>query len=478
MNCSVVKTVLSVIFFTFIFYACQQDPKEIGLGFADPNSGQVVFSDTFSLKTSTLYIDSAVSANVGRLLVGQYEDPKFGKITAHAFVEPSLFSFTFGNFPVYDSVALILDYDYSYGDSTHIQHLSVYKLSEKIDTLSYKTSDRKLAYEASPLGSVAFRANKFRPAGTRGTSITFPSISVSQSPVPVFTQGSNDTLRISLNNDFGRDLFNQSRAGVFTSDDLLRQYLKGFALIPDVTDNAAICGFSALNSGGFSSLRLYYHASGSTTPLAYDFRISFKHFSTLQANRSSTALSNLQAYQPLPSALTNEETYLQAGTAIVTKLEFTNLEFLKSQKNISINSAELLLTPIVNNTTFTPPPPDLVLYEATANNRFRLVQNTVSGIQINSFVTVQGEGTGQVINIQSPQIAGYDALNNRYRFFITSYFQAAIISKNPNNSLLIAPAYQQSIAPLGASTDRLILGSPKHPTAPVRFKVYYTKLNP
>jgi hypothetical protein len=478
MNYSVVKLVLSVIGFSFIFYACQQDPKEIGLGFADPSSGQVVFSDTFSVTTSTLYIDSVVSANTGRLLVGQYQDPAFGKITAKAFVEPSLFSFSFGNFPVYDSVALILDYDYSYGDSTRTQQLSVHRLAASVDTLPYKTSDPELPYESVALGSVFFKAKNFRPSGSPAIGINFPSITVAQSPLPVFTQGSNDTLRISLNREFGNALFNQIRAGALATDALLREYLKGFALIPGAADNAAVCGFSALNSAGFSSLRLYYHASGSTSPLAYDLRISFKHFSTLQADRSGTLLSNLPTSQPLPSALTNEQTYVQAGTGIVTKLEFTNLNFLKIQKNISINSAELLIRPILTNTAFTPPLPDLVLYEATSSHRFRLVQATVSGRVISSFVTVQGEGTGQVINVQNPQVASYDALNNRYRFFISTYLQAAIINKNPTNSLLIAPAYVQSNAPLGAAVSRLTLGSTKHPTAPLQLKVYYTKLNP
>ena len=76
------------VLFMLYFTSCQQT-SIIGVGVANQGDAQMFQTDTFSIDASTLFVDS-IQTDRSRsefLLVGKYNDPIFGKISATSFVK-------------------------------------------------------------------------------------------------------------------------------------------------------------------------------------------------------------------------------------------------------------------------------------------------------------------------------------------------------------------------------------------------------
>jgi hypothetical protein len=476
---------VSVIVSALLLFACEQSPKDIGFNFKKDRADTlgVNYSDNLiQLKSSTVLVDSVNTHDNLILLTGSYTDARFGKISASAYCQVSQFnsSVSFGNFPTYDSLKLILGYVSSYGDTTKYQTLRVYRLTDSVKNYTgitstnvtgfpvYNSKSSGLPYENQELGSIRFKPGRF----TRPNTFTYPGIVIQN------TASSNtsrlDTMSIRLRDDVGRDIFTQALIGNLNDVNKFKSYFKGLALIS--SDEAAVVGFSA---GGSSALRLYFHQPGDTVSSHYDFVIApstynsgekseyyAHHYSRVIADRSATPINNLQSpFQTLPSASTNEETFVQSGIGIFTRIEFTNLEALKANKNIHINSAELLISPTVTfNGSYTPPPSGLLLYESASNGKLLAVQ--LSNGQIAYYTVVQEGGT-------SSQVAPYDKLNNLYRFNFTSYLQSLLSGRRDNYGVLLAPFSGIT----NGSVSRVTLGSPQSAVSKMKLRVYFTKLN-
>lgn len=68
-----------------LLFACE-NPKNIGLELQQPQGlVGVVFTDTVTLKTSTVFVDSINTTNSAFLLVGQCNDPQMGQLKARSY---------------------------------------------------------------------------------------------------------------------------------------------------------------------------------------------------------------------------------------------------------------------------------------------------------------------------------------------------------------------------------------------------------
>ena len=105
---------VSIIFiFSLFFNACQKNPAEFTLGeeFIESQT-ELALIDTFSVSLSTVILDTVVTSGTGNLLIGNYRDEVFGKITSHGYFQigiPSAMSVE--NDDVYDSLKLIIKYN-------------------------------------------------------------------------------------------------------------------------------------------------------------------------------------------------------------------------------------------------------------------------------------------------------------------------------------------------------------------------------
>lgn len=261
---------------------------------------KVYFIDSLTVNTSTFKFDSIIVSNPTRLLVGSYTDPVFGKTKSKSYVQLSNYNFSISDDAVFDSIALVLNYDdYFYNDTLVNQSYNIYKVLEKLepnndDDYYYNTSE--FDYEPTPLASKNF------------------------TPYPKL----EDSLHIRLEDTFGKNMFEEIRDDEITnSEEFLYRY-KGLMIEPE-SNNTAILGYTVE-----SFLRIYYTITNETEDVSYEFDIPFNSensFNNISSEVEGTyfeSLTDQDVYMPSYSA--DNACYIQAGTGIATRIEIPYIE--------------------------------------------------------------------------------------------------------------------------------------------------------
>ncbi len=425
-SCS--KNVACLLLSLVLLAACQE-PGSIGADLAPKDDGpEVYYTDTATIRTSTVLLDSVATSGAALLLAGRYRDSRLGSVQAGTVTE-----FGFEGEPavaegvVYDSLVLSLDYAYSYGDTNQVQQLHVHPLDEALSAeKTYYNSDR-VAYRSAPLGSKTFTP---RP-GTRAP------------------------LRIRLEDALGRALLDELEDGNFT-EEAFKSLLKGVVVFPGGGDNGAILGFKAGSDS--TVIRLHYHAddlSRKPETVAFKVKESSVRFNQLQSDRSGTLLAPLQrTRQALDAALTGDETFLLSGIGLVTRLDFPYLRKFGELFPLGINRAELVVRPVGNSYNRQYPLPGrLDLFEVDGANRRRAAEALTQALLTEDLVNQDWF----------------------YKAALTDYVIAGIaagpIHRNGLHLTFGLSAFRQS-------AEKLVLGGAAHPKDPVKLRVYYTRFSP
>lgn len=342
-------SLISIIFIVS-FVSCIDDESSIGDNLVSSN-GRSIIVDTCTVKLHTQLSDSSVTSGLSRLFEGRYVSSDFGIITTHAYFDfspPSYSTSEFGSDAtvavVFDSISLILRYDnFSYGDTTKMQTLHIYKLKEilELDDKNQLYSTSTIAAETTPWVSHQF----YRPTEYHD----------------------NDTLlEVRLPDEFGLDLFRMmhARSDTLDSYDYFKRYFKGVKLSPQENENAAINSF--IIDGTFPVIRIYYRTIGtSQAEKTIDLSInSSTAFSRIETDRSNTLLSSLNyKNKTLSSSETENKAYLQGLTGLYTRIDFPYLnELLKLGDYVALSQAYLYVFPALGTyNAFTPLPGELYL---------------------------------------------------------------------------------------------------------------------
>ena len=326
----------------------------------------------------------------------------------------------------YSRLTLALSYDsYSYFDTTKTQSFSVHRITENIDTRynagAYTNSH--VTYDASPLGTTSF--------------VPYPHRA--------------DSLEIPLSDELGKQLYELSRSGaasVLNSADFLKM-IRGLVVLPDTTTSAAILGFSTN-----PELRLYY--IDKTSQPADEKYLSFsvtssgnktRYFNAIKGNRKATRLASLLTRRTgIPSQLTDDEAYLQGGTALQIRLEIPYIKsILRDDDKLIISSAILRFKPIHKT----------------------WLQNAILPTELSVYS----------VNAQNERLAAYgnpkfykDEVLDRdsyYELDIASFIKTQLaITENNNNALLIRLTDGEA-----SSVNRLCIGDQANEDA-MQFKLY------
>lgn len=314
--------------------------KDFGISLGNENEDLgVTLIDSLTVTTSTVQLEYLPTSNTGSILVGKVENSAIGATSVSSYFRVAL-ELPNNQLPedaVFDSVNLVLTPNatkYYLGDTTVQQTIHVHRVTETIEleTISsmgggsnvpvYVTapaifSDTEFAYEPRALGSLTFA----------------PRIN------------SIDTLNVRLDDTFGQDLFEQFVMGNATvsNNDNLQQYVKGLVLKPDASNTSLLSlndtvsidlNYSYMGSDGFSKKGKISLTTGSP---GYQFN-SFSY------DRTGTKFAALNASnRELSSDDTEGEVFLQAGTGVVTKLEFPSLVQFLSEANMAVNKIELVI---------------------------------------------------------------------------------------------------------------------------------------
>ncbi|RRB04193.1 DUF4270 family protein [Larkinella rosea] len=400
-----------------VLVACEE-PKDIGL---PPTTAiGVLYTDTLSVKTSTVLLDSVVTDRNSRLFVGQYNDPVFGKVSAKTFGQlyVSGGSFKTEGEIVYDSVRVLVGYSYVYGDTSKTQDIYVHRLTEDMDSTKRYTNTSSVAYAATPLTKITLKPTAAGGAGYGR-----------------------------LPDALGRELLELSKgSGVVQAD--FQKVFKGIAVVPDAA-NTTVFGFS-----NNMFVELYYHKATDSTALGIDFFTTAgkPSFSQIKIDRSATKLAALSLTNSLPASATGGEVFVQSATGVTTRLNFPTLLNLKKESGrIAINRAELNLF-VKGSSPGGPIPPLMTLAQTDDNNRILYSPETGTATRLLHLVQVQG-GTFQTTNKwYYPQVVAYSSRPKTYTFDVTTYLQSILIGVQANNSLVLLPTTNTSLTTTSQTT--------------------------
>lgn len=431
------KNRLMVLLFAFPFLLACEDPSDIGSSLITDNQVGVFFTDTLSVNTSTMLLDSVITSGASILLAGKYTDPIFGKTEARTYFEvANLDSLTTQPQRV-DSVILKLVYSsasFAYGDTNRLQTLAVYPLQEALSTSTTYFNYSSANYQTgTPLGSSTFRAS--------------PVVYKSEKKDTIARL---DTVKIRLSKDFASYLASISTK----SQSRFKTDFKGLVVTPGVNDNAAILGFSPTTS----SLVMYYtDADNASKSITYYLSVGNSsgieqnaRFNQLQSNRQGTAVSSLlKIGDIITSAKTNNLAYLQSGVGLVTKMNFPSLTAFKNAGKVAINKAELIINTVPNSITDqTPAPISLVMAELDEKN---VILRHTDGTR--QYILTEG----QTDILQSPLTYG------KYTFNLTNYFEGLLTGRRTSKGVVLMPLAVSNIS-------RVALQGNKN----IKLRIYYT----
>ena len=195
------------------------------LGFQNKNKKFNVRYQEFSLPSSVVLVDSLATDNRdrnSRLLVGQYQDARFGTVRAETFTQ--LFPATRAQLSatsVYDSVTIKIRLDfYSYGiEGETEERFTVHEITE--DSLSFYRPyyyNSTIGYDPTPLGEVKCIVN---------------TDSLSKNSSLDLSVADTIAFKGKLSDDFGMKLFNQALIDTDTtfSYEEFSYLIKGLAFI-------------------------------------------------------------------------------------------------------------------------------------------------------------------------------------------------------------------------------------------------------
>jgi len=385
-------------------YSCNKNDAELTFGEKYINARtSLTLIDTFTVEFSTIRLDSIQTSNTNTILVGHYQDQYFGEIYSTSFIEltsPTVYDV--GSNEVYDSVALILNYANYYGDTTQQFSLTVHQLTAKIepeseDTYLYNTSS--VSYNLREIGSKQFYPKPF---------------------------SKDSLLTIKLNDVIGEYLFNglkDNNDEVILSEKFLENF-KGLAIVSDKFSNNAILGFLAENV----TMRIYSHENNIDEDAQYyDFPISTitSQFNRIEHNYSETLFSSIRNQKDeLKSGDAYGLSYIQAGTALATKVKFPYIEELLLNNEGIILKADLVFVPKKLSYTGNELPTDLVLYKIGKHNVISNQYYTTDDVPITSLLVED--------DIYQE--------NTYYSFDVSSYILNGIENHyfNPDDALLIS----------------------------------------
>jgi hypothetical protein len=262
----------------------------------------------------------------------------------------------------------------------------------------------------------------------------------------------------------------------------------GFALVADGDPNGAVITYRASNLQQLNSnIRIYYKEGVTEKNYAYPISsgtpVQPYLFNRIAGNRAGTVLESIRTRSDVlqASAQNGEAVYVQGGTGLMAKLEITNLGELMQAGNVAINRAELIVPQLAVNKL--PAANQLILYNSDAQgNLLRDPERTypvmVSGTDfVNLFPLVTVQNNSYVFNITATigQLLREKRTNKTLYLSLPSLFvddQIRILINDPRAQPRIAPPLS-----LEESIGGIVLGGPRHPSLPMKLRIYYTPIN-
>lgn len=442
---------LSMIMAFFLLSSCEE-PEQIGFELQPQNDVGVFFSDTFTVEASTVLLDSIQTSGSFVLLAGNYNDSQFGNIQTRSyfelrggleddnvlFLQPQRTNQSFTP----TSLQLNLPVGYLYGDLTQTQTFRVYALADTIDIGRRYYNFDQMPTESTELGSIRVKGD---------------TLEIGQ------------VLSIQLDDNLRDAVFESARDSINTNTDFINNTLKGLAIVAD--DDTWLMGYNIIATTTASAsltLNLKYtetYDDGGGNLQTEDRNLFLTatsgRFSNTESSNLPSDLDNLETYEGLPTNLTNDIGFIQAGIGFRTKISFPHLkEQLNRLGNAVINRAEIVIKPQAGSDDEFETPRWLLLHEGDNSNRVLLNDNEQE-------LVVQVEGSNP-FGTQNPLLINFNERLLEYRGDITTHLQYIFTGIKENEELIITPGLNSN------STNRVLLNFDKNSPYSTKLRIFYT----
>jgi hypothetical protein len=426
------------------FASCKKSPETIGNNLiSDNNYIGVYHTDTTKIVCHS-YFDSIATSHATSALLGATKDPVFGQTEAGFYTQfrPSVAGQSFGNNPVMDSLVLQLCISGYYGDTTLMQTVHAYVLSDSLMVDSTYYSYSSVATENID------HANSHHFCPHPRTKVHIIGTDTVTQPV----------IRVPLSQELGNYLMTLDTTA-YSRPDLFKQHFKGLYLTCEpVSMNGAI-SYINLTNNTYSLLQLYYHdAATPDKPMRYNFYVTssdayFNHFDHDYSQGSPEFVSQLIDEQ---EALGQSSIYLQTMGGVRAWVKFPNLNHWTDSLegcHLVVNEAKLILpaSSMMTDSVFKAPT-NFILLGFKADSTTYLLPDYY-------------EGSGYFGGT-------YSASNQAVTFRITEYLQSVIMEKKDNIGLCLG------INGAAYNASRLVINGPEsNEMEKMRLEVTYSIVN-
>lgn len=420
-----------ILLFLFL-YQCTE-PSIIGLDIQPPSDQlNVIFTDTLTVNSFTYREDSVRSDKTLYFLLGNLNDPVFGKSQASFCTQVNLPSsnITFPEDLTVDSLVLSLVVKGYYGNEKYINNLDirVYEINDLLypdsSYYSFQTIDKKAL-----IGSKTCIPNLEDSVSVDGTKLP-PHI------------------RIPLDNNLAKRFVEDAANGKLTNNSVFTEYFRGI-LVEAIPTNigGSIYYFDLISSA--SKLTLYYHTPQQSANFSFLINDKCARFNMFNHDYSY-ATPELQQQFANPGQA-SEKLFLQSRAGTKINIFFPTIQNLINPYPVLVNKAELVFKVDLSD-----------------------ISNNIYPIPVRlTLVKYKDDGTYTFIPDQTSSFFGgtYNSSGKEFVFNITQYIQ----------SLLKEDAIDFGIALVisGASTrgDRVVLHGMLSSELKPRLRLTYTLIN-
>ncbi len=436
------------------FSACT-NTTTLGSDLLDSDRQNLKFSEDFVMQTSTVLGDSVLTYNpilssqLTDYLVGEYQDPIFGKVRSSVYAQLSTGgtgspSFT-GN--TLDSVVLVLPYrtEEEYGNTSTEYTIDILRIDEAD---LFETSN---PYEES-LWSIETFNTESTPIGTK-TFVPNTMDSVFISVPKQDSLGFDETkveaqLRISLGADFASELFNADtnmpEDSVFFSDDRFTNFLNGIHINPTSVNEGLLD--LGLRSNSDAGIFVYYHTDTTNNSYQFPFAAADLKYSNYEHDYTGSIVETFINEPVMGDSLF----FLQGLSGVNGTLKFPNLDNLTG--DIAIVKAELVLS-------VADLPEDLDIYELPSQLFLTEIDEEGELVIIEDAFSATTSGG---------ELTEYTDRDPTYSINITAHLQNILKGKATDELKLIVLGRERS-------PNRVVFYGGGHSTFPVKLRVYYTQ---
>ena len=455
-----------------LFTSCSEEPDiEADL----PRSGSQIgaaYTDTFSLLTRTVRIDSVRTDQSFRMPLGDYNDPIFGvskasMVTQFELSNPGV-SFAGGNLE-YDSLVLSLGYGTTgqggsfYSRKTGTGSVDLDEQSFKV----YAVSTNNFTAEDTIFSDGTIRNNGIK--GTLQYDLNEPVGEITTKPRvgrsdSVFIDGEAFAphLRIRLDDDFGRNLFN-APTSIFSSNQAFRDFFPGLVIVPDNNFSAPNGQILFIDpAAAISRLTLFYTNTstegGARETYFFEINNDVPRFSLFEKDYTSTNVQQAISHSGRDDfSGGSEKVYVQGLSGVRAEVRVPHLlKAFPVESDFIINKAELILPVAQRSNDPFPAIPQFNIAARTEDGRLTIVADIVEGF---------GHLDGNLNQIEG-----------EYRFNLTRHVHRLLEQDrrgiNENFGFVIVAANEQVNA-ARTTLKGFNVQSGKTP----RFEIYYTPLN-